>query len=323
MSNDTEAAPLIATHRDSGYRLASGEGGAWTHDEQRTNEEDRCRNTSKILAFSTFLIALSVGGYFCADLLANKGESIKIIAPSDNVEHNDHFYLMGDLRPDNNGIFGQREISELRPDNKGIFNPKEIFEQNGPPQNAPNKKPPKPPKGKGEDQQNDDSLSTMKVTNCERSTDYSYDGESYQSDIRAVANYLKTYWISYSSSISNAVQTLSDGDSMDPQCIQQQFEDGEVVCKEAQCIYDGKCLWKEEWNAITLCKYYYFDIGGLRHQTRADRRACIASMLVEEWTESCSEHSNIATEMASATFKWWKETFTVSDDWELTDCPCQ
>eukprot|EP00483_Globobulimina_turgida_P007591 UN07606 len=149
------------------------------------------------------------------------------------------------------------------------------------------------------------------------------DLETYQTDIRAVANYLKTYWESYEMLIMDQVKQLLNGDSFDPTCIQQQFEEGEVVCKDITCVYDGDCISKTVWDAVTICKYMYFDIGSLKHQQRADRRACIASMLVEQWSESCWEHDNISNQMKIATFQWWKLIFTVSDQWELNDCPCQ
>eukprot|EP00486_Rosalina_sp_Unknown_P000090 CAMPEP_0201566018 /NCGR_PEP_ID=MMETSP0190_2-20130828/5511_1 /ASSEMBLY_ACC=CAM_ASM_000263 /TAXON_ID=37353 /ORGANISM="Rosalina sp." /LENGTH=214 /DNA_ID=CAMNT_0047984175 /DNA_START=389 /DNA_END=1030 /DNA_ORIENTATION=+ len=125
-------------------------------------------------------------------------------------------------------------------------------------------------------------FSMMKVINCDTDNDYSDDKETYQSDIRAVANYLKTYWISYASSVTSDT-------GQDPTCLQDKFEQGEVVCKDIQCVYNGDCVWKTEWDAIGICKYYYFDIGTLKHQERADRRACIASMLVEQWSQTCFE----------------------------------
>merc|ERR1719245_1952591 len=170
-----------------------------------------------------------------------------------------------------------------------------------------------------DDEQADDSkdgFSMIKVINCDKAGDVSDDGTTYQEDIRAVANYLKTYWLSYSDSISGQVMTLSNGEPMDPQCIQQQCEEGEVVCKDVSCIYDGQCLWKTTWDSVGICKYFYFDIGNLKQQTRADRRACIASMLVERWTDSCWQHDDIVDEMKGATFDWWKSIFTVSDEWE-------
>eukprot|EP00483_Globobulimina_turgida_P005459 UN05469 len=150
-------------------------------------------------------------------------------------------------------------------------------------------------------------FSMMKVRNCDKSNDMSMDSETYQTDIRAVANYLKTYWDSYQMLVMEQVQQF------DPSCIQQQFEEGEVVCKDLTCVYDGDCISKTVWDAVTICKYMYFDIGSLKYQQRADRRACIASMLVEEWSESCWEHDNISSEMKIATFKGWELIFYVSE----------
>jgi len=294
MGNDSST--LITSHRHANYGGNSHISG----EEQKISEEERCRNTSKLLAFATFLIALSIGGYFLADLLANKGKSLKIAAPmehnidlDDNVVDSDDTIPMVDVRAHvkglNNALPGHR--FDLHFDDEQVDDSKEGF-------------------------------SLMKVTNCDKSADISDDGTSYQEDIRAVANYLKTYWLSYSSSISSVVQELSNGDAMDPQCIQQQCEEGEVVCKDVSCIYDGDCLWKTAWDSVGICKYYYFDIGNLRQQSRADRRACIASMLVERWTDSCWQHDNISDQMKSATFDWWKQIFTVSDEWTLENCPC-
>lgn len=103
-------------------------------------------------------------------------------------------------------------------------------------------------------------------------------------------------------------------------------------------LYSNECVWKTEWDSIGICKYYYFDIGSLKHQQRADRRACIASMLIEQWAQSCfdvnddgtskynddvSEEDTMSYKMKVATFTWWKQIFTVSDDWTLNDCPCE
>merc|ERR1712003_48281 len=359
-------------------------------DEKNSEDpEDKCRNTTKILAFATFLIALSVGGYFTADLLANKGESVKLITPT-TKQHN----TLGD--PHINGFYedygqsdqqyidysqssqsaeqqsAERQYSEQAPNEQypGDYDqsdqqyseqpPNEQYpgdfgqsDQSYPgqyeqPQQPPNNQygqsqsgqygqPPNQqyPGQYGQSQQSSsygmadkgdtEGFSMMKVTNCDEKTDISNDGESYQSDIRAIANYLKTYWTSYEESVSNDDQILAlspEGQVLDPSCLQRKFEEGEVVCEDVPCIYDGNCIWRTSWDAVNICKYYYFDIGELKQNERADRRACIASMLVEQWSQSCWEQ-DISNEMKQATFNWWKQIFTVSEQWELEDCPCQ
>eukprot|EP01084_Bolivina_argentea_P051881 95371_1 len=287
----TETSALI-TSRTSPWP-ASGS------DDQKINDsDDRCRQTSKLLGFAFFLIVLSIGGYFTADLLANKGESLKLIKPSN--DHDDMDYISIDLSQD------------IRFDAMPVSNG-----ANGQPQ----QRIPSASSGNTDQTENSDA-SMMKVTNCGQTYDVSADSESYQTDIRAVANYLKTYWVSYSSFMVSQMGTLSNGEALDPSCLQQKFEEGEVVCKDMQCVYNGECILKTTWDAVAVCKYMYFDIGGLKQQARPDRRACIASMLVEQWSESCWEHDHITNEMTDATFKWWKMTFTVSDDWELENCPC-
>merc|ERR1719411_765372 len=303
MNHDTST--LITSHRTASYGNYSHVNG----EEQKRSDEERekCRNTSKLLAFATFLIALSIGGYFLADLLANKGKSLKIAAPTQHntVDLDDNPLFATDNDEQHQPI----PMMDLRPNIKGSKHsvaPGHRFDLHY-------------------DDEPDDSkegFSMMKVINCDKSGDVSDDGTTYQEDIRAVANYLKTYWLSYSDSISGQVTQLSNGDPMDPQCIQQQCEEGEVVCKDVSCIYDGQCLWKTTWDSVGICKYYYFDIGNLKKQTRADRRACIASMLVERWTDSCWQHDEISDKMKEATFNWWKQIFTVSDEWTLDDCPC-
>ena len=217
MNNDNST--LITTHRHASY--GGNSSSYMSGEEQKISEEERCRNTSKLLAFATFLIALSIGGYFLADLLANKGKSLKIAAP---MEHN----IDNDYDDDAVSI----PMVDVRPNIKG--------------QGGLHRKPPKTPGHHFDlhydDEQVDDSkegFSMMKVINCDKSMDISDDGTSYQEDIRAVANYLKTYWLSYSDSVSGEVQELSNSSyPIDPQCIQQQCEEGEVVCKDVSCIYE-------------------------------------------------------------------------------------
>merc|ERR1712003_172820 len=367
-------------------------------DEKNSEDpEDKCRNTTKILAFATFLIALSVGGYFTADLLANKGESVKLITPT-TKQHNtlgdphingfyedygqsdqqyidysqssqsaeqqneqyseDVDYGQPDQHPGDYG-YGQsdQQYSEQYEQPPYEQQPQQQYPGNygqsdqsypgqygqsqsgqyGQSQSGQYGQPPNQqyPGQYGQSQQSSsygmadkgdtEGFSMMKVTNCDEKTDISNDGESYQSDIRAIANYLKTYWTSYEESVSNDDQILAlspEGQVLDPSCLQRKFEEGEVVCEDVSCIYDGNCIWKTSWDAVNICKYYYFDIGELKQNERADRRACIASMLVEQWSQSCWEQ-DISNEMKQATFNWWKQIFTVSEQWELEDCPCQ
>jgi len=431
MSDDTTT--LITSHTSPHYGI--GESGL---DEKNSEDpEDKCRNTTKILAFATFLIALSVGGYFTADLLANKGESVKLITPT-TKQHNtlgdphingfyedygqsdqqyiDYSQSSQSAEQQNeqySGDYGQSDQqyidygqsseeqnseqppNEQYPENVGQSDQQyseqppngqypgdygqsdqqysEQYEQppyqQQPQQQYPGdygqsdqsypgqyEQPQQPPNNQygqsqsgqygqppnqqypgqyGQSQQSSsygmadkgdtEGFSMMKVTNCDEKTDISNDGESYQSDIRAIANYLKTYWTSYEESVSNDDQILAlspEGQVLDPSCLQRKFEEGEVVCEDVSCIYDGNCIWKTSWDAVNICKYYYFDIGELKQNERADRRACIASMLVEQWSQSCWEQ-DISNEMKQATFNWWKQIFTVSEQWELEDCPCQ
>ena len=82
-------------------------------------------------------------------------------------------------------------------------------------------------------------FSMMRVINCDDTRDISDDKESYQSDIRAVANYLKTYWNSYAQSIAAEIQTVTKGDVIfNPLCLQDKIENGEVVCRDNTCVYE-------------------------------------------------------------------------------------
>eukprot|EP01084_Bolivina_argentea_P054991 100839_1 len=328
MSDDRTT--LITTHREPNYGIYSesqplNTDDAITTDDQKNIEEDQCRSTTKILAFATFLIALSIGGYFTADLLANKGESVKLIRLNINTQHYnniinayDNIDITQDIRVNYMPQQGQNQQTQTQGQGQGQAAGR--LPQQGQQQsqfgdsNTDN--------GKGKKGMDTGEFSMMKVTNCDKSSDISMDSETYQTDIRAVANYMKTYWNSYQLLINNEIAQLSNGDPLDPTCLQEKFEEGEVLCKDVTCVYDGECIDKTAWDAVTICKYMYFDIGSLRHQERANRRACIASMLVNEWSDSCWKHDHISNEMKMATFKWWKIMFTVSDDWELDNCPC-
>jgi len=310
-NNDSNDA-FVTTHTSAQYLY--GESGSAYNGEQKVNEEEtKCRNTTKVLAFSAFLIALSVGGYFAADLLANKGNSVKLkeagndadILPLETEEAVLHTDVTQDIRADVYSSYGSYNPSWSYSYSSGSSG----YQYQ--PESFPNGQQPAADKGG----------SMLRVTNCDQKMDYSDDKESYQADIRAVADYLKTYWASYSTAIAADVEQDFLGQILDASCLQTKFESGEVVCADVKCVYDGECAWKTEWDSIGICKYYYFDIGNLKHQQRADRRACIAAMLVEQWTGSCYGDS-LSVELQQATFKWWKQIFTVSDDWELDDCPC-
>lgn len=222
---------LITTHT-SAQQYYGDSGTQATNGEQKEEQEDKCRNTTKILAFSTFLIALSVGGYFTADLLANKGESVKLQRPSnkqsniyDIIDHDANYWstdLSLDIKPQH--IDSLNKLHPIIHD--GPIKPHYGYNGNNAQQQPQSHQaPPRQPNG---GQSGDFSM--MKVINCDQNNDYSDDKETYQSDIRAVANYLKTYWASYSSSV------IADT-GQDPTCLQDKFEQGEVVCKDIQCVY--------------------------------------------------------------------------------------
>ena len=224
---------LITTHTSAQHYYGDSGTQATSNGEQKEDSEDKCRNTTKILAFSTFLIALSVGGYFTADLLANKGESVKLQRPSnkqnniyDIIDHDAGYWstdLSLDIKP--------QHVDSLNKLHSPLTKPHYGYNGNVESHPEPHQAPPRQPNG---GQSGDFSM--MKVINCDQDNDYSDDKETYQSDIRAVANYLKTYWTSYSQSV-----TADTG--QDPTCLQDKFEQGEVVCKDIQCVYKlGYCL---------------------------------------------------------------------------------
>lgn len=217
---------LITTHTSAqGYYGESGSVGQ--NNQQQVNnsqeEEDKCRNTTKILAFSTFLIALSIGGYFTADLLANKGESVKLQKPTNKENINIYDII------DHDANYYQTDLSQdVRLNADIIIPPKQHYYSSN--SYSPYQAPPQ----SGQGQKSSDDVSMMRVINCDQDRDKSDDEETYQSDIRAVANYIKTYWISYEASIQTQTGT-------DPSCLTDKFEQGEVVCKDVTCIYELSC----------------------------------------------------------------------------------
>eukprot|EP00484_Ammonia_sp_Unknown_P018632 CAMPEP_0197046060 /NCGR_PEP_ID=MMETSP1384-20130603/21816_1 /TAXON_ID=29189 /ORGANISM="Ammonia sp." /LENGTH=233 /DNA_ID=CAMNT_0042477771 /DNA_START=89 /DNA_END=790 /DNA_ORIENTATION=- len=160
------------------------------------------------------------------------------------------------------------------------------------------------------------TANTFDVENCALDEDISCDAKygcfSYQEDIEAVMDIIGARWDDYVEYIEDKTDAILDDDD----CVADKYLNRHLICTRS-CQKLGYLTETKEAN---LCKNTFLD--SMKSTLRPYRRACIASILAQQFTTVCQGRGDAASQAEIATFTWWARNYGVSaSSWKHEDCP--